>query len=501
MSATPPDNTNDIAQLAQGGRTNVIGFLLRLVGRIPFLVIGGRMYGAAALGRMAYAVLVIEFAAQIATNGMRRGLAQQFALGDRRHVNEAFNALLISLLVALPLIGVLWVVPQIMFPHSAADGWDRLLPFVIIPIAWTDIVLAALAFRFDVATTVRARSIVEPWTLSIAALTLFYFARQNGLIASYALAMTAAFLTALLAFLRSFGLPRSWRLELRWLAQVAWQNLPLSAADAIEWTSRRIDLAILGLFMAPEIVGVYYVAQQVASLPQRLKTSFDPVLGPVIARKLATGDRAGVAFQIGQVGFWIIAAQLGIALAIGWTATGVMGLVGPKSSFVGGAKALCFLMAAEVVAAIGVVSESALVYVARKRNLVISALMIGLQVVLTLVIMTLAPGWGWSLRWQAAAPAMVLCVTLLLSSVLKAQLASKVLGAPVGAIRWPLIIAGLAASLVGFVFTQFVEWVDVLIGLPMIAGIYGVIIWQYGFAPSDRALFSKGLDPEMAYQQ
>ena len=43
---------------------------------------------------------------------------------------------------------------------------------------WTmavgDISLAALAFRFDVATTVRARAVVEPWTLSITA-GLAYF--------------------------------------------------------------------------------------------------------------------------------------------------------------------------------------------------------------------------------------------------------------------------------------------------------------------------------------
>ena len=41
--------------------------------------------------------------------------------------------------------------------------------------------------------------------------------------------------------------------------------MPLAAADAIEWGSRRLDIAILGLFVAPQYVGIYYVAQQVAS--------------------------------------------------------------------------------------------------------------------------------------------------------------------------------------------------------------------------------------------
>ena len=65
---------DDIAALAKGGRTNVFGFLLRLAARIPFLFIAGQMYGAAAVGRFAYAILIVEFVAQIATLGLRRGL-------------------------------------------------------------------------------------------------------------------------------------------------------------------------------------------------------------------------------------------------------------------------------------------------------------------------------------------------------------------------------------------------------------------------------------------
>ena len=53
---------------------------------------------------------------------------------------------------------------------------------------------------------------------------------------------------------------------------------------------------------------------------------------------------AEIGRQIGQVGFWIIAAQAGIALALGIPGEAVMGLVGPE--FVGGTGALAFLLAA-----------------------------------------------------------------------------------------------------------------------------------------------------------
>ena len=164
------------------------------------------------------------------------------------------------------------------------------------------------------------------------------------------------------------------------LWRMARRNLPVAAADAVEWGSRRIDIAVLGLFFSPAIVGIYYVAQQVASLPSKLKTSFDPILGPVITRNLAAGDKAAVARQVRQVGFWVIAAQAGVALALGIPGEAVMGLVG--AGFVAGTAALGFLLAAEVVAATAAVSEAALIYIARHRNMVISLTMIALQAAL-----------------------------------------------------------------------------------------------------------------------
>ena len=56
------------------------------------------------------------------------------------------------------------------------------------------------------------------------------------------------------------------------------RNAPLAAADAVEWASRRIDLAVLGAFLPATFVGVYYVAQQYAKAQAKLKTSFEPVL-------------------------------------------------------------------------------------------------------------------------------------------------------------------------------------------------------------------------------
>ncbi len=515
----------DIDTLARGGRTNFFGFLLRLAARLPFLFVAGRMYGADALGRFAYATIIVEFAGQLATLGLKRGLAQQLATTRRDHVEVVWDGLLVGWLSSFVAAAVLVAFPRLVFPNSEINGLDWLLPLTIFAWAGSDIALAGLAYRGDIGATVRARSLVEPWTISIAAAGLFFYSRRDGLILAYALSAVAALVASLWPLLRCYGPPRGWRPEPHRLYAIAQSNLPLAGADAIEWGSRRLDIAILGLFFAPAIVGIYYVAQQVASLPQKLKTSFDPILGPVITQNLAEDNRGAVARQVRQVGFWIIAAQVGIALALGIPGPAVMGLVGP--SFVHGTAALAVLLAAEAVAATAVVSEAALIYIAAKRNLAISVAMIAIQIGLSYVLID-ALRWGrhdlvpmaqdvarslgaWAPpelanrlldaspvddprndAFAAAGPALALIVALGLAAIAKAGLLRRLLGARVSGWRWALVPAAAVAAVVGFGVAFLPEWLELALGVPLILAAYGVVIWYKGFGEEDRLLFQFG---------
>lgn len=487
-----PSDEDDIAALAKGGRTNIFGFLLRLAARLPFLFIAGRWYGADALGRFAYAVLVVEFVAQIATLGLKRGLAGALAQTERPHNHVVTDAMIVTLIASLVGAGILMAFPQAMFPNSSINGLDRLLALTVIAVTGSDVALAACAYRFDVGATVRARAIIEPWTISIGAFALAFYSTRDGLILSYALSMIAAYVASLIPLMRHYGWADGWRPDGMRLWRLARRNLPLAAADGVEWGSRRLDMAILGLFVSPAVIGVYYVAQQVASLPQKLKTSFDPILGPVITRNLAENNLAAIARQVSQVGFWIIAAQAGIALALGIPGEAVMGLVGPH--FVGGTGALAFLLLAEVVAATAVVSESALVYIARHRNLMISLVMIGCQAAFSFALILAARGLGLTPMAIAAAPALALCLALALGAFVKARLLSRLLDAKVNAWRWPLLSASGVACIVGAAFVALpprLEWVELAVGVWAILGAYGIVIWRWGFGPEDRTLFRK----------
>lgn len=478
----------DMATLARGGRLNVFGFALRLAARLPFLFIAGRIYGAESLGRFAYAVLVVEFAAQIAALGLRRGLAQLLANAKKPESCVVADAMLVAAIGSVVGMAILFAFPKAMYPTTDIAGMDRLLAITVLAISWTDIALAALAYQNDVGATVRARSVVEPWVISIVAFIWSYISLDDGLIVSYVFSMVAALIAALIPLVRCYGIPHGWKPDLATAWWTAARNIPLAAADAVEWASRRVDLAVLGAFMPASFVGIYYVAQQVATLPAKLKTSFEPVLGPAIARKIAIGDRASVAQQVRQVTYWIIAAQIGIAIALAIPGRAVMALVG--SGFTGGTAMLGFLLAAEVIAATAVVSEAALIYVARKRNMAISIVMLVIEAGLAAALILIMKDEGFPQAYQATGPAIALCVALGFASITKSWLLKKELRASVSGWRWDIGWAAAAGLVVGVAVRYFLpETWQLIVGIPAILGAFGAVLWTKGLSPEDRALF------------
>jgi O-antigen/teichoic acid export membrane protein len=484
MTARPTDpGPQETAALARGGRASFLGYVLRLLARFPFLFIAGRLYGAEATGRFAYATMVVELVAMAATLGLRRGLAEAMAAEPQREGHVLLDALLLSLLAGLAGGLVLVALPVLVFPAASGAAVERWFALIVPAIVLTEVALAACAYRHDIAASVRARALVEPWILSIAALALgFTLLKADGLILAYLASMLAAAVASLVPMRRHFRDLAGWRPDPGRMARLARRNMALAGADLAEWGARRLDIFILGRFAPPEVVGIYYMAQQIASLPQRLKSSFDPILAPVLATNLAEGRRVKAALHIRQVGFWVSTAQLGVVLALGITGEAGMGLFGPV--FAAGALVLALLLMAELFAAQAAVAEAALVYVARGRNLAWSVAGITIQAGLSLL---LVPRFGG----EGAAAA--LAASALILSVAKSRLLARLLGHPVAGWRWSLLLAGVPAFGVGMLVLRTPEPIQLSIGLIAILGSFGGLIWRFGFKGADRLLFARSL--------
>jgi len=163
----------DIAALAKGGRTNFFGFLLRLAARIPFLFIAGPALWRGRprpvrLGDRSRS----SSAAQLATLGQKRGLAQQLARDDRESALMWWPMRCSCRAASRDAVcgAALSSFPQPMFPSG------QLHPAAALAAAHGG---AAGAGRYRAGRAglpvrcgrhaVRARSVVEPWTLSLVA--------------------------------------------------------------------------------------------------------------------------------------------------------------------------------------------------------------------------------------------------------------------------------------------------------------------------------------------
>ena len=151
---------------------------------------------------------------------------------------------------------------------------------------------------------------------------------------------------------------------------------------------------------------------------------------------------------------------------------------------------LGFLLAAEVIAAAAVVSEAALIYVARKRNMIISLVMLALEAGLAAALILVMRDEGLPAAFQATGPAIALCVALAFASIAKSRLLKPArragqrlaLGPRLGDCggsdrrRWSCAICCRRRC-------------SSIIGVPAILVAFFAVLWTKGFGPEDRELF------------
>ena len=135
-------------------------------------------------------------------------------------------------------------------------------------------------------------------------------------------------------------------------------------------------------------------------------------------------------------------------------------------------------------------SEAALIYLARKRNMMLSLVMLALEAGLAAALIMLMKSEGLPLAFQATGPAIGLCIALAFASVTKSRLLCRQLGDRVSGWRWDLAWATGAGIAVGALIRLLLpETWQLFIGVPAILVAFGAVLWTKGFGPEDRELF------------
>lgn len=357
----------DLADIARGALALLAGFAGRSMARILFLVFAGNFYGAVRLGEMASVIAVIEILIMVGIFGFRRSLME--ILERAKAKQNLVYTYLLSALAVTAAIGTALAV-------ALALAWDSiglnmktahypLLAFVIPFIGLMEIFLTATRFKRRMRYEVLARSVVEPWTLAALAVG-FYIAGEAafGLLAAYAGSLMAAFAFSLFAFGREYSWSRLLAAPVRMLfiRHVGFFSGPTAVVDAIGIAFRRADIIFLSLFTPDAIVGIYYGVQNLATLVQKTRHLFDPMLSPVVSQTLSRRGNEGTSEQLAQVCRWIFTLLCLELALLAYYGAPLLSIIG--EGFAAGALALLILLAAEALE--GTLASSELPFVFKK---------------------------------------------------------------------------------------------------------------------------------------
>jgi O-antigen/teichoic acid export membrane protein len=440
------------ATITRGARITGAGFALRLLARLPFLVIAYRLYGAADMGRFAYAIMVIELAAHLATLGLKRHLVGALASSGNSH-RTASAGMIAGFLGSLIACLVLALFPRLLVPVDLSipapiRGVLFLIPLIVV----LDLMLVALLHVHELKAQVWSRSIVEPWILLLVATTVAFIAgdahpllKSHGLLMGYAASLVAAFAVAAFYYFRHFRLQLPDAVETKSLIT---HSLPLFASDAIDWAQRRVDIFLLGQIAGATAVGVYYLCQQVATLVQKLRSSFEPVLLPVTAKAVTENNMHLLQQDVQRVQGWLFTVQA-LLLAVlgifgGLALTAITGVSAP-----GLALTLTLLLLAEIFwGAFGII-EVPLVYALPKKNLWIGMAALAVEIIAGFLLIPAFTLAGTS----TIGAALTLCLALATGALLRTALAWQHfrLTPPLGRIAVMTVIAASLAALLWWV--------------------------------------------------
>jgi len=370
----------DTRDLARGAGVNYLGYALRLGARAPFLLVAALLYGEVRFGEYVFGLSIVETAAALALFGLKRSLFKFMSESTARQetvYRAVANGVALATVMGAIATGVVIAgashLAQWFHLPSAAHSLP-LLAAAIPLIVTSDILLVAIRFTRQMRYEVMARSIAEPITLSVVAVSAYYLgAREHGLFIGYLASLTVAAAASVFFFARVFPIWTCLRMPLAWgeMRQLVSFSGPTAGYELMTLLGDQVDVYLVTYFFPAGVVGVYGMARQFSTFTKKVRQGFDRILPPVLSDAIAAGDLGRVGAQLALVSRWILSVQVLLVLVFAFFGNEVLGLLGGK--FAGGAVALTLLLIGDAVNGSLGVSELPIVYLRPKANLLLGA--------------------------------------------------------------------------------------------------------------------------------
>lgn len=439
VTASPAQNL-----ILRGGGSAALGFAIRFGARLVFVLVAGRLFGAALFGAFSIAVAVIELAVTIGGAGMKRLLFKlldeetEGRLPQHVVVDGIVLVALASLVCAAPIMVAMALLPDSLVAGNTAAALFLLAP-MILGQSLLDLLLAATRWTHRMRHQVWARSIVEPYA-GVAASALAWWAgyRETGLVIGYWAGTLAALAYSLAATRSCLGPFRlgSWRLAPARLRFMVGQTALATISDFANALAGRLDLYLVGLFLGEAPAGIYGMARQVRTPIRQVRQSFDGLLTPIVSRTLTLTDPVRTARATASAGRLIMAIQAPVLIALFVLGAPLLAWIGPE--FAAGYWAMLMLAAAESIQ--GAFGVSDLIFLYRKPTAL-------LWVTATWIAANALAGWLLIPAWGVDGAALAALLAIVASALVRRLLLHRGFAAAIPLRQAAPPLVGLAAGL------------------------------------------------------
>jgi len=354
----------DIRDIIRGALSSLFGFGGRLVARAILMVVAGRWFGMSELGVLGQVAAITEITAAIGVLGLKRSLLdmlshkQEHGMSVEKRVVEA---LILSTGVAFILSGLLYFVWPVFVPEITA--LKGLLFFAVPAIVFTEVALSAIKFKRVIKWDVLSRGFAEPWGFLVLAIVIYQLGLvHTGLVMAYVGSILISVCTV------GFGLVQTYKLtalrkahpSMKTMLSLPKQSAPTGLTDLGVMMLRRVDILVLGLFVPTAGTGIYYMVQQLATIPQKVNSLFEPMTSPVLARLHNQFNTDRIRASLQSVCRWIFIIQLAMSVPMIVYGDSLLSIFGP--AFAIGSICLTFILIAELIDGSFITTETALLY-------------------------------------------------------------------------------------------------------------------------------------------
>ncbi|MGE7369724.1 lipopolysaccharide biosynthesis protein [Neorhizobium sp. NPDC001467] len=334
-------------ETARSQRVALVAFFIRVVSAgIAFIaqIVQARLMGEFEYGIFAFVWVLVVVFGNLSCLGLHtaviRFLPVHRAQDDHRMVRGLTWTVRVLAMVSASLVAALGFVLLHVAGERIAEYW--LVPlflalFTLPMIALGDVLDGTARAHGWTVAALSPTYIIRPVLILIFMLLAVWIGEPRTAVTAMTAALAATYVTTLAQFIRiTLRLRKNYGRGALGFSLRPWMkfSLPVFLVDGIGFLLTNSDVVVVGLYMPPDQVGVYYAAAKTIALVQFVYFSVKAAAAPRFSAIMAEGDNETLAVFAGQTVRWAFWPALAVGLCVLALGEVLLGLFG--SAFTSG---------------------------------------------------------------------------------------------------------------------------------------------------------------------